>query len=62
MEKIIQDEYERENLRNTRKLNLIDSLDDLGLNDKQKIEFIKYYYTVLDDMNLIEALEEFKKK
>ena len=55
-------EFEREQIRNTRKLNLIDSLDDLGLNDKQKIEFIKYYYTVLDEMNLLEALEEFKKK
>ena len=51
---------ERESRKNTRKLNLIDNLDNLGLSDNKKKEFIKYYYMNLD-MNLLEALDEFKK-
>lgn len=47
--------------RNTRKLNLIDNLGDLGLTNKQQKRFIKFYYSNLD-MNLLEALDEFKKK
>lgn len=60
---LIEDEKEIEyqNKITMRKHNLIDNIDDLGLTDKKKKEFIKYYYLHLDDMNLLEALDEFKK-
>lgn len=54
-------EIERQDKITMRKHNLIDNLDDLGLSDKKKKEFIKYYYLNLDEMNLLEALDEFKK-
>ena len=54
-------EIEHQNKVTMRKHNLIDNLDDLGLSDKKKKEFIKYYYNNLDEMNLLEALDEFKK-
>ena len=59
--KSIEEIEEREKLRDMRKLNLADSLDDLGLSKKKKEEFIRYYFLVLDEMNLIEALDKFKK-
>jgi hypothetical protein len=46
--------------RNMRKLILIENLNDTGLNPKQQKKFIKFYYNNLD-MNLLEALDEFKK-
>lgn len=47
-------------MRDTRKLILIENLDNLNLTPKKKKEFIKYYYSNLD-IGLEEALDEFKK-
>ena len=45
-----------------RKVNFIDSWDDFGLSDHKRIEFMRFYWTNVADMGLLEALEEFKKK
>ena len=45
--------------KNLKKLILIENLDNLGLTDKKRKQFIKFYYNNLD-MNLLEALEKFK--
>ena len=54
-------EEERQKIRYMRKNNLVDNLDSLGLSPNKQKEFIKYYYLNLDEMNLMEALDEFKK-
>lgn len=52
-------EEEEDMMVDARKINLIDNLDNLGLTKPQRNRFIKFYYNNLD-MNLLEALEEFK--
>ena len=52
---------EYENIRNTRKLILLENWDDLGLTNNKRKEFVKYYYNNLNDMGIVEALNEFKK-
>jgi len=47
--------------KNVRKLILIENLDEIDLTKSRKKKFIKFYYDNLD-MNLLEALDEFKKK
>ena len=56
-----QDKYEIEKSRNIRKMILIENFYDLGLTDKKRREFLKFYYDNLDEMTLLEALDEFKK-
>jgi hypothetical protein len=51
----------RDRERNTKKLNLIDNLEELELTPKRKKDFIRFYYDNLD-LGLIEALDIFKKK
>lgn len=51
--------YNKERERNTKKLILIENLDNLGLTKKKKNEFIYFYYDNLD-LGLIEALDIFK--
>lgn len=60
---IIEEEKQRDISfsKNFKKLILIENLDELGLSDKQKKKFIRFFYDNLDDMHLLEALEEFKK-
>ena len=58
-----QEEEEKEasdTKRNVRKLILIENLDDLNMTKEKRNKFIKFYYNNLD-MNLLEALDEFKK-
>ena len=47
--------------KNVRKLILIENLDEIDLTKSRKKKFIKFYYDNLD-MNLLEALDKFKKK
>lgn len=46
--------------KNLRKLILMENLDDLNMTKEKRNKFIKFYYNNLD-MNLLEALDEFKK-
>lgn len=58
----INDSFLEERMSNLRKLILIENIDNLGLSHKKKKKFIEYYYNNLNlKMNLMVALEEFKK-
>jgi hypothetical protein len=61
MEQKIRDEAEQSLIYN-RKISFIDSWEDFGLTDAKRIEFMRYYWLNVADMNVLEALEEFKSK
>lgn len=61
MEQKIRDEEEQSLIYN-RKISFIDSWEDFGLSDSKRIEFMKWYWLNVSEMNVLEALEEFKKK
>lgn len=46
--------------KNMRKLILIENINELGLKGKRKERFVNFYYNNLD-MNLLDALDKFKK-
>jgi hypothetical protein len=53
---------ELQSLIYNRKISFIDSWEDFGLSDAKRIEFMRYYWLNVADMNVLEALEEFKYK
>lgn len=55
-----EEEFLNERIRNTKKLILIENLNNLGLSPKKTRDFIKFYYENIDDLNVMEALDEFK--
>lgn len=56
------EEFLKESGRNMRKLILIENFYDLGLRKKRRDKFIEYYYSNGNlDMNLLDALDNFKK-
>jgi hypothetical protein len=59
MEQELKDKELRELIYN-RKVSFIDSWDDFGLSENKRIEFMKFYWENVRDMNPFEALEEFK--
>lgn len=61
MEQEIKDDELRKLIYN-RKISFIDSWDDFGLSEPKRIQFMKFYWLNISEMNVLEALEEFKKK
>lgn len=55
-----EEKSEYDSKRNLKKLILIENLEDLNMTKEKRNKFIKFYYNNLD-MNLLEALDEFKK-
>lgn len=56
------EEFFKESGRNMRKLILVENFYDLGLRKKRRDEFVEYYYSNGNlDMNLLDALDNFKK-
>lgn len=56
------EEFLKESGRNMRKLILIENFCDLGLRKKRRDQFVEYYYSNGNlDLNLLDALDNFKK-